>query len=57
MPMHNPPHPGEVIRTEIVEANGLTVTDAAKASCPFGTPAKLKNSGQRGCAEPTFGRF
>ena len=31
MPTYNPPHPGEVIRTEIVEANGLTVTDAAKA--------------------------
>jgi antitoxin HigA-1 len=30
MPMHNPPHPGEVIRTEIIEANGLTVTGAAK---------------------------
>jgi antitoxin HigA-1 len=30
MPMHNPPHPGEVIRTEIIEANGLSVTDAAK---------------------------
>lgn len=30
MPMHNPPHPGEVIRTEIIEANGLTVTRAAK---------------------------
>ncbi|MEP7353609.1 MAG: HigA family addiction module antitoxin [Acidobacteriota bacterium] len=29
--MHNPPHPGEVIRSEIIEANGLTVTDAAKA--------------------------
>jgi addiction module HigA family antidote len=28
--MHNPPHPGQVIRTEIIEANGLTVTDAAK---------------------------
>lgn len=31
MPMHNPPHPGEVIRAELVEANGLTVTGAAKA--------------------------
>lgn len=31
MPMYNPPHPGDVIRTEIVEANGLTVTEAAKA--------------------------
>jgi addiction module HigA family antidote len=30
MPMFNPPHPGEVIRTEIVEANNLTVTAAAK---------------------------
>ena len=30
MPMHNPPHPGGVIRAEIIEANGLTVTVAAK---------------------------
>jgi antitoxin HigA-1 len=30
MPMFNPPHPGEVIRTEIIEAHGLTVTAAAK---------------------------
>jgi addiction module HigA family antidote len=30
MAMHNPPHPGEFIRTEIVEPNGLTVTSAAK---------------------------
>lgn len=29
--MFNPPHPGEVIRTEIVKANSLTVTAAAKA--------------------------
>ena len=31
MAMFNPPHPGEVIRTEIMEAHGLTVTAAAKA--------------------------
>ena len=31
MPMKNPPHPGEFIRTEIIEAAGLTVTAAAKA--------------------------
>ena len=31
MPMYNPPHPGEVIRTEIIEAHNLTVTEAAKA--------------------------
>jgi addiction module HigA family antidote len=31
MPMFNPPHPGEVIRTEIVEGHDLTVTAAAKA--------------------------
>ena len=31
MPMYNPPHPGEVIRSDVVEAYGLTVTGAAKA--------------------------
>ena len=31
MPMKNPPHPGDFIRSEIVEAAGLSVTDAAKA--------------------------
>ncbi len=31
MPMKNPPHPGDFIRTEIVEAAGLTVTAAAAA--------------------------
>ena len=31
MPMCNPPHPGTVIRAEIIEAMELTVTDAAKA--------------------------
>ena len=31
MPMKNPPHAGDFIRTEIVEAAGLTVTAAAVA--------------------------
>jgi antitoxin HigA-1 len=31
MPMSNPPHPGEVIRTAIIEPLGLTVTSAAIA--------------------------
>ncbi len=31
MPMKNPPHPGEIIRCEILKPLGLTVTDAAKA--------------------------
>ena len=31
MPVKSPPHPGEFIRTEIIEAAGLTVTAAAKA--------------------------
>jgi antitoxin HigA-1 len=31
MPMKNPPHPGNFIRTEIIEPAGLSVTDAAKA--------------------------
>jgi addiction module HigA family antidote len=30
MPMFNPPHPGEFIRTEIIEPLGLSVTAAAK---------------------------
>ena len=29
MPMKNPPHPGDFIRTEIIEPAGLSVTDAA----------------------------
>jgi addiction module HigA family antidote len=31
MKMHNPPHPGEVLRSLCLEPLGLTVTDAAKA--------------------------
>jgi antitoxin HigA-1 len=31
MPMRNPPHPGDFIRTEIVAPAGLTVTAAAAA--------------------------
>jgi antitoxin HigA-1 len=31
MPMKNPPHPGDFVRTEIIEAAGLTVTAAAAA--------------------------
>jgi antitoxin HigA-1 len=31
MPMKNPPHPGDFIRTEIIEPAGLTVTAAARA--------------------------
>jgi antitoxin HigA-1 len=30
MPMKNPPHPGGLIKTEIVEALGLNVTQAAQ---------------------------
>ncbi len=30
MPMFNPPHPGELIRIEIIEPLGLSVTAAAK---------------------------
>ena len=31
MPLNNPPHPGDFIRTEIIEPAGLSVTAAAKA--------------------------
>lgn len=30
MPMKNPPHPGEMIRTEILDALGLNVSRAAE---------------------------
>jgi addiction module HigA family antidote len=30
MPMHNPPHPGQVIRHACLEPLGLSVTEAAK---------------------------
>jgi addiction module HigA family antidote len=29
--MHNPPHPGEILKTLCLEPLGITVTDAAKA--------------------------
>lgn len=29
MPMKNPPHPGDLIRTEIIEPLGLTISKAA----------------------------
>ena len=29
--MHNPPHPGEILRIDYLEPLGLTVTDAASA--------------------------
>ncbi|MBZ5568581.1 MAG: HigA family addiction module antidote protein [Acidobacteriia bacterium] len=31
MPMKNPPHPGDFIRTEIIRPAGLTVTAVARA--------------------------
>jgi len=31
MKMHNPPHPGEVLKTLCLEPMGITVTEAAKA--------------------------
>lgn len=31
MPMHTPPHIGDFIRTEIIEANGLNVSTGALA--------------------------
>ena len=30
MPMKNPPHPGEIIREEVIRALGLSLTRAAK---------------------------
>ncbi|MDD9910335.1 MAG: HigA family addiction module antitoxin [Ahrensia sp.] len=30
MPMRNPPHPGEMVREELLMPHGLSVTEAAK---------------------------
>ncbi len=30
MPMNNPPHPGDLIKTEIIDALGLSVSTAAE---------------------------
>ena len=30
MPMHNPPHPGEIVKYECLEPLGLTITRAAQ---------------------------
>ena len=38
MPMKNPPHPGDFIRTEIIEPAGLSVT-AAAATLQVSRPA------------------
>jgi antitoxin HigA-1 len=31
MPMKNPPHPGEIVKYDCIEATGLTVTSASAA--------------------------
>src|SRR5271157_605012 len=44
MPMKNPPHPGDFIRTEIIEPVGLSVTAAAAAlKVPRPTLSSLLN--------------
>jgi antitoxin HigA-1 len=30
MTMHNPPHPGRIVRQECIEASDLSITEAAK---------------------------
>ena len=39
MPVKNPPHPGDFIRTEIIEPAGLSVTAAAAAALHVSRPA------------------
>lgn len=31
MAIHNPPHPGRLVRRTLIDGTGLTITDAAKA--------------------------
>ena len=40
--MANPPHPGDTVRVECLEASGLTVTEAAR---------------RLGCSRPTLSRL
>ena len=40
MPMKNPPHPGGLIRTEIIESLGLTVSRAAEILKVLGEPQR-----------------
>jgi addiction module HigA family antidote len=44
MPMKNPPHPGDFIRTEIIEPAGLSVTAAAALQVSPPTLSSLLNS-------------
>ncbi len=44
MPMKNPPHPGEFIRTEIIEPAGLSVTAAAALHVSRPALSSLLNS-------------
>ena len=51
MPIKNPPHPGDFIRTEIIQPAGLSVTDAAKAlrvSRPALSSLRNSNAGLSG---------
>jgi plasmid maintenance system antidote protein VapI len=31
--MHNPPHPGQIVKRSLIEALGLTVIEAALLGC------------------------
>jgi addiction module HigA family antidote len=44
MPMKNPPHPGDFIRTEIIEPAGLTVAAAAALQVSRPALSSLLNS-------------
>lgn len=45
MPMKNPPHPGDLIRTEIIEPAGLSVTGGAAALQVFEMAEQIFNIG------------
>ena len=51
MPMKKPPHPGELIRTEIIEALGLSVSKAAEV---LGSQARntVGSSQRKSCFDP-----
>ena len=44
MPMHNPPHPGEIVKWECLEPLGLSITKAADGlGVPYQTLSDLVN--------------
>ena len=49
MPMHDPPHPGEIVRYECLEPLGLSVTRAAEGLGSHGRRCPIWSTRGRAC--------